>query len=162
MTAESEPKTGEVGDSRRLREGGFASQLPRYIPDEPILWSGDGDLQTRGRNSDGFGKCAFVLTPTRLWAFRGPGLLGTKKPLSVFVRDIEKVGRLPRLSQPKSYLGINFVVGAHMMRGGPRKHEASLIASWAFLFDTDAERDGCGIMLTAQIKGGASDDVPMS
>lgn len=161
MTDETEPQ-GEVGDSKRLRDGGFASLLPRYIPGEPILWSGDGDLQTRGRNGDGFGKCAFVLTPTRLWAFRGPGLLGSKKPLSVYVRDMEKVGKLPRLSQPKSYLGINFVVGARMMKGGPRKQEVSLIASWALLFDTDAERDRCGAMLTAQIERRALDDAPTS
>lgn len=162
MTDEAGLQTGDVGDSKRLREGAFASLLPRYIPDEPILWSGDGDLQTRGRHGDEFRKCAFALTPTRLWAFRGAGLLGTKKPLSVYVRDMEKVGSLPRLGRPKSYLGVNFVVGAHTMKGGPRKHEVSLVASWALLFDTDAERDRCGIALTAQIKGGALDDAPMS
>jgi hypothetical protein len=153
MKDEAGPETAQTeGGSTQLSDPNFEGLIERYIPEEPILWSGDADLQTRGLKGDGFPRCAFVLTPTRLWAFRGSGLLGKKKPLSVRLEDVEKVGRLPRLSQPKSYLGINFVAGAQMMRGGAGKQEASLIASWALLFDADAERDSCGIALTAQTK----------
>ncbi|HET8639224.1 MAG TPA: hypothetical protein VFL89_03140 [Solirubrobacterales bacterium] len=138
--------------SSRLSEPKFAGLLERYIPDERVLKAGDGDLSYKGIQDGGYSKLALVLTPQRIWGFRGAGVLGAKKPVSVFLHEVEEVGRLPDIGTGKSFLGITFAAGAQMLKGGPKKGTACLIGSLRLEFDSGAVRDEWGLAVTALVR----------
>jgi hypothetical protein len=118
--------------STRLSQPGFAGLIDRYIGSQAeVLKAGDGDLYTVGQPNEYFNKCAFVLTSTKLWAFRGAGMLGGKKPASINLREVEKVA-LTRMSAlgKDDEVGITLGLGAQTFKGGPETFTASLVARW--------------------------------
>jgi hypothetical protein len=72
-----------------------------------------------------------VLTSTKLWAIRGAGIFGSKKPAMAQLADIEKVAvtRMDALGKPDE-VGLTFRLGARTRKGGPEKFTGSLVARW--------------------------------
>lgn len=143
-----------LAGSARLADPKFEGLIDRYLgPDATILKAGDGDLSTVGLPDEYYSKCAFVLTPTKLWAFRGRGLLGPKKPVAALLNEIEKV-TITRLSAigREDQVGIVFKLGATTLKGGPEKFTGSQVARWQLkTFDyswTTAIGEACGLQPT--------------
>lgn len=143
-----------LAGSARLADPKFEGLIDRYIEaDATILKTGDGDLSTVGDPDEYFSKCAFVLTPTKLWAFRGRGLLGPKKPAVAILDEIEKV-TITRLSAigSEDQVGIVFKLGATTLKGGPDKFTASRVARWQLKTSdyswTTAIGEACGLQPT--------------
>lgn len=121
-----------LAESARLSDPKFAGLIERHLKDyESIRKAGDGDLHTIGSPEEYFNKCAFVLTNSTLWAFRGRGMLGAKKPASIAIDEIEKIAitRLSLLEEPDE-VGLTFRVGARTRKGGPSSFTSSAVARW--------------------------------